>query len=439
MRRRPVGLTIAASCLLVVASACSGPPGGSSDTADPDTGRDAGPVDTSRDTGEADPDTGSDTTDTASAGIPDAITTRGASFSGELPASGQISVRVTADKGDVVIMRLNKAGGSSWDPAMTLFRLGDAREKVAWSDPDDQSDAHLPYKDGEISNGWEFWNGGDHELLLKNKADTAGTFAFELTCKQGPCQGEIEDGDNDGTPDADDNCPLTPNEDQKDSDGDGLGDACDPDEGENPFAEFDNATLENKLRQDHRGHDAIDYGSARQHIFTSIDNEAGVVEGVYTGNTIRTDAIPPPSQFNTEHTWPQSRGSDTGPAESDMHHLFPVDADANSARSNDRLGNVASNADWSSGGSKSGVNAAGDPVFEPRDVHKGNAARAIFYFAVVYERDIPETEESTLRKWHNMDAVDAAERKRNAAIAEIQESRNRFVDYPSLVGNIEDF
>jgi MYXO-CTERM domain-containing protein len=36
------------------------------------------------------------------------------------------------------------------------------------------------------------------------------------------------DTDNDGIPDATDNCPLVPNPDQRDSDGDTLGDACDP-------------------------------------------------------------------------------------------------------------------------------------------------------------------------------------------------------------------
>ena len=34
------------------------------------------------------------------------------------------------------------------------------------------------------------------------------------------------DGDGDGVYDARDNCPLTPNADQRDTDGDGVGDAC---------------------------------------------------------------------------------------------------------------------------------------------------------------------------------------------------------------------
>jgi len=38
------------------------------------------------------------------------------------------------------------------------------------------------------------------------------------------------DSDGDGVPDADDNCPKVSNSDQGDNDGDGLGDACDPDD-----------------------------------------------------------------------------------------------------------------------------------------------------------------------------------------------------------------
>ncbi len=48
--------------------------------------------------------------------------------------------------------------------------------------------------------------------------------AFEVQASTPP---PAPDADNDGVPDATDNCPTTPNPDQADADGDGAGDACD--------------------------------------------------------------------------------------------------------------------------------------------------------------------------------------------------------------------
>lgn len=54
----------------------------------------------------------------------------------------------------------------------------------------------------------------------------------------------VLDGDGDGVPDGADNCPGTANGDQTDTDGDGIGDACDPDDDNDTVAdESDNCVL----------------------------------------------------------------------------------------------------------------------------------------------------------------------------------------------------
>ena len=52
----------------------------------------------------------------------------------------------------------------------------------------------------------------------------------------------------------------------------------------------------------------------------------------------------------------------------------------NQIRADLPLDTVTQNTVWSAGGSKQGQNSRGDEVFEPRDDHKGNAARALLYF-----------------------------------------------------------
>jgi hypothetical protein len=195
-------------------------------------------------------------------------------------------------------------------------------------------------------------------------------------------------------------------------------------------------SLRDGLQRDYAQHTYFEYRPAREHLFSHIDSHDGWVEGVYTGLLVETMVIPDHTIMNTEHTWPKSRLS--GAAETDLHHLFPTSSYANSKRSSFRFGNVISPS-WQQGGSKLGQDIEGNVVFEVRASNRGNAARAMFYIAVMYAYEIPANEEATLRAWSEEDPVDAVEQARNNEVEIAQGNRNPFVDSPELVGQITDF
>lgn len=169
----------------------------------------------------------------------------------------------------------------------------------------------------------------------------------------------------------------------------------------------------------------------------NFDSAAGVAPG----------RIPEGTKINCEHTWPQSKFTGAYPKEmqkSDLHHLFPSDSRANSIRGNDDFTDVShdtgdlaqTNCTISKFGSPV---AGGNDGFEPPLAHKGNVARAIFYFSVRYKMAIPKNEEETLRRWNDLDPVDQEEMDRNDAIQAVQGNRNPFIDYPTLVNDIQKF
>lgn len=172
-------------------------------------------------------------------------------------------------------------------------------------------------------------------------------------------------------------------------------------------------------------------------------------ERVYGANEFPGGRRPGPQQIpddkvvNVEHTWPQSRFGRQYPAEmqkSDLHHLFPTDSQMNSVRSSFPFGEVVR-------GEKPlkcqtvrfGQSPSGRPVFEPPMNHRGNVARALFYFSTRYGLQIDQEEEFFLRKWNREDPVDENEMLRNNEIQKTQGSRNPFVDYPDLADRISDF
>lgn len=164
----------------------------------------------------------------------------------------------------------------------------------------------------------------------------------------------------------------------------------------------------------------------------------------------RGDAV---GGMNKEHSFPKSWwGGTKNAAYSDLHHLIPSDANANSARSNFPFGEVSS-IDWDNGLSKRGTPRSGQgggstKVFEPADEYKGDFARIYFYMVSCYQdlkwsttqmlsntdwRSLNQWSIDLLLRWAREDPVSDKERNRNDAIERYQNNRNPFVDLPELM------
>jgi hypothetical protein len=200
-------------------------------------------------------------------------------------------------------------------------------------------------------------------------------------------------------------------------------------------------------------HNSVGYERARKIMFGDLDaqkdHKGTYVVDVYCGKKFYFNDLDTVSNMHTkvniEHTWPQSKFNGHYPKDqqkSDMHHLYLTDSKANSVRGNSPFGLVASSEDRSAGegcsNSRYGFTKKGH-VYTPPNSHKGNVARALFYFAMHYGLDIDKAQEMILRQWHKSDPVDAAELARHEGIARYQKVRNPFVDHPELVERITDF
>jgi len=184
------------------------------------------------------------------------------------------------------------------------------------------------------------------------------------------------------------------------------------------------------------------YSDARQFMFSKADNVNGMVECVYTGKSIQTSGIPNINLFNTEHSWPQSKGADQEPARSDIYIIYPSDSKANERRSNHPYGIVNRSLSWESGGSKLGLpQASADTVFEPRDKMKGNVARSLLYFSTRYgnrkgtfdNSGFLTNMETLIRSWNKQDPVDERERSRAILISSAQKRMNPYIAHPDMI------
>lgn len=178
-------------------------------------------------------------------------------------------------------------------------------------------------------------------------------------------------------------------------------------------------------------------------------NDQRVLTCVYSGeNKIYTEPFDFTSQgYSREHTychsWMPTNPAQALPEYNDYHHLFPTNQDdVNALRSNYPLGVVVT-VQQTYLGCKYGQDANGKTVFEPRDSHKGDAARAMMYESICYtgvsgnlwsfpsniSTSIPYgQDQALLKQWHFNDLPDNWEIARNDYIDSLQENRNPFID-----------
>ena len=140
------------------------------------------------------------------------------------------------------------------------------------------------------------------------------------------------------------------------------------------------------------------------------------------------------------HSWMPTNPAQSLPEYNDYHHLFPTNQDdVNALRSNYPLGEVVT-VQQTYLGCKFGQDANGNTVFEPRDEHKGDAARAMMYETICYTTvsgntwALPTSQnQAILKQWHFNDLPDSWEISRNDYIDSLQSNRNPFVDSVDFV------
>ncbi|MBX2875801.1 MAG: endonuclease [Saprospiraceae bacterium] len=196
------------------------------------------------------------------------------------------------------------------------------------------------------------------------------------------------------------------------------------------------------------------YAIARDSLFGRIDQVNDTLRCVYTGYKIYLDPTLDPtmaafmdgSGLNTEHTYPQAKGASQEPARADMHHLFPTRVDINQVRDNFPFAEIPDNVterwfylnQFRNSIPTSNIDAYSEfrnGAFEPPEAHKGDVARAMFYFYTIYrdealaaDPNFFATQMQTLCNWHYLDPVDEKEWNRTWQIAHYQDGKaNPFV------------
>lgn len=175
------------------------------------------------------------------------------------------------------------------------------------------------------------------------------------------------------------------------------------------------------------------YGEARKLLWSELYRDGG--ETLYCGVALNRR-----SGLNVEHVIPASwmtrhlgcgsrkqcrrRSKQFNRMEGDLHNLYPSRTDANSQRGSLPFGEIA--------GERHTVRGcdfeANDNLAEPRPAARGEIARSVLYMAQAYGMELPRGQLELMQEWHRTDPPDAAERRRNERIEQLQGNRNSFVD-----------
>ncbi|MBD2769974.1 endonuclease [Hymenobacter sp. BT664] len=203
----------------------------------------------------------------------------------------------------------------------------------------------------------------------------------------------------------------------------------------------------------------LSYNAARGRMYNYVDNVNNQVTCVYSGYTenvpynatsTNPDVV---TDINCEHSIPQSWFDEVVRMRSDIHHLFPTRIQWNSDRGSDPFADVpdASTLGWLRGTTRlttiptSNIDEYSEDTnsqFEPREDHKGNLARAAFYFYTMHANEgfdpgkgviTALADLATLYRWHLADPVDAREIERNNRVAASQGNFNPYIAYPATV------
>ena len=221
-------------------------------------------------------------------------------------------------------------------------------------------------------------------------------------------------------------------------------------EGSNLFGVL-NALMGQTSRVDENG---FNYNALRYE-YEDVDrdlNFAGKILGYYDGMSLSSDWNPN-SNYNREHTWPQSKGADKNTCMGyDMQSVRPSNVKVNSDRGNTAYGE-------SSGYYNPDDVSINNSYYKKSNngTYRGDCARVILYDYLVYgemggkrnnlyngEAQLLEKlgksgvfeNINVLIKWHMQDPPSLTEMVRNDGGEVYQGNRNPFIDYPEFAVQI---